>query len=746
MKHFHPIRSISGIILCTLLLTNCIFDDKDNKPDTDSSSSIEDSSSLSSEQHSSQSSTESSNASSSSSESSTESSSFYSSSSEPPSSSESSNESSSESSQNSSSDEPSSSDYQKDPIIEAKVDSVLALMNTKQKVGQMIQGIWFQSDDIENDIKTMQLGSVIHASTPHPIGAGTASDWAEQFEKLQDAARSTDLKIPLLIGIDAVHGNAFLPGSVVFPHNIGLGAANDIDLVKRIGEATAKEVAATGINWTFGPVANMSNNEMWGRMYESFGESEALVTPLSQAIVAGLQGADLSDPSTIAACAKHYLGDGVAAKGHERGEATITSFGDHYAPYEKLVEMGIGSIMAGFTEVNGVRMHHNQVQLDYLKKTLKWDGVIVTDWVGWTIGDAYGKNKESLISSVNSGIDILMAAGAKGDTAHHSFVYEDLLEAAGSDIPMSRIDDAVKRILRLKFRLGLFESTDAGHAFQGEVGSTAHIKLAREAVQKSLTILKNGEINDKPLLPLSVDGISKIAVVGKHAHNTGLQSGGWTRFWQGNARGGKDNLPGDAYKEDNYATDIWLDLDDGNTGTTILDGIKELSGGIEVAYDEIGSGSETDADIAIVVVGEYPYAEWLGDEHRCYGDDNNKMWENVCDESKREYVHRLDLSSDMLGGQLAMIEAYSDIPLIVIMITGRPIPSDAAIDASDAFAVAWLPGSEGAGVADVLFGKAPASAHLPHAWISSLDNLPVSGNDESARFPFGHGITYDAVE
>ncbi len=638
----------------------------------------------------------------------------------------------------SSADDLSYNSYSQDDSIEAKIATLLAKMSKEEKVGQMIQGIWFQPEngDIETDMEQYYLGSVIHASTTGGTGGAgpdkDAKSWADHFEKLQDKARSVGQGIPLLIGIDAVHGNAFLPNSVVFPHNIGLGATRDENLVRRIGVATAKAVSATGIHWTFGPVANLSTNEKWGRMYESFGESESIVTPLTQAIVQGLQGNDLAEDYTISACAKHYLGDGVAASGHERGESDISDFAPHYAPYQAAVDMGLGAVMAGFTQVNGTRMHHSKKHLDYLKDDMGFDGVVVTDWVGWTVG--YGDETTTIESTINAGVDMLMAAGPKGDPAGHAGAFDELLSLAGGAVSMDRIDDAVSRILRLKYRLGLFETTDAGHQYQNTVGSDDHRALAREAVQKSLTVLKN----DGGILPL--DKTKKYVVVGQHANNTGLTSGGWTRYWQGNA-----TEDGDSYKADSYATDIWKPLDNGSTGTTILDGVEAIAGASNVEFDEDGTGSK-DGDVAIVVIGEYPYAEWFGDEHRCNGaGTGGEIWASVCEEGTRQNVGRLSLTSGQLGNQQAMIDAYaSEMDVVVVVVTGRSIPSDDAIDASKAFTVAWLPGSEGAGVADVLFGVAPATATLPHAWISSLDNLPYDG--DKGDYPFGFGIEYDAVQ
>ncbi len=627
--------------------------------------------------------------------------------------------------------------YTQDPEIEKKVSDLLGQMTTEEKVGQMIQGIWFQSDNIESDIKDLFMGSLIHASTPNEIGANDAGAWASKFESLQNAARQTRLGIPLLMGIDAVHGNAFLPKSVVFPHNIGMGATRNEQLAYDIGQATAKAVAATGMHLTFGPVANISNNEKWGRMYESFGEnSEEIVTPMTKAVVYGLQGDDLANAETISACAKHYFGDGVAADGHERGESQIDDFGPHYAPYQATVDMGIGCVMAAFTQVNGKRMHHNETQLDYLKKTMGFDGIVVTDWVGWTVG--YDSEDRSIKSAVNAGVDLLMAAQGKNvdpgseSTAHHTDAYEILLGLVDKGVSMERIDDAVTRILRLKYRLGLFDATDAGHKYQSDVGSTAHKELARKAVQKSLVVVKNDEVDGTAILPLKKEG--KIVVVGKHANNTGLQSGGWTRYWQGVANTAE-------YKDINNSTTIWENLDGGQTGTSIYKGIEEVAQGATVVLDENGSG--IDADVAIVVVGEYPYAEWYGDDDRC-GGANGDMWQSVCD-GGRERVGRLELFK-YYPEQKALIDAYTskDIPVVVVLVTGRLLPISEQIDASTAVVVAWLPGSEGAGVADVLFGDAPATGLLPHAWPDSESDIPVVGDDSKAKFPYGHGITYGA--
>ncbi|MGL1900799.1 MAG: glycoside hydrolase family 3 C-terminal domain-containing protein [Fibrobacterales bacterium] len=650
-------------------------------------------------------------------------------------------DSSSESSAESSSIFVSSSDYA------TEIAEWLGKLTIEQKVGQMIQGAWFNSPDINADLETYSLGSVLHASkAADGAGAGPDQDvdsWASTMEGLQDAARGTSTGIPLIIGIDAVHGNAFLPKSTVFPHNIGLGASRDADLVKRIGVATAEQVVAGGMNLTFGPVANMSQHEWWGRMYESFGESEEIVTSLTGAIIEGLQGSDLSAPSTISACAKHFLGDGVTNNGHERGDATISAsdMEKHLAPYQAAIDRGVGCVMAGFTQVNGYRMHHNEELLTKLKDDMGFDGMVISDWKGWSIGYNSGddgvdeKTPLTVADAVNAGVDMLMAADPHPDqvpypvTAHHSQTYQELLDAVnGGDVSEARVDDAVTRILRLKYRLGLFEGTDAGHSYQSNIGSSEYKELAREAVQKTITVLKN----EGDVLPL--DKSQTFVVVGKHADHTGLTSGGWTRYWQGNDGSGEE------FKADPYATNIWEKLD---AGTTILDGVKEIAGSSNVTFDEAGDGSGS-GDVAIVVIGEYPYAEWFGDEEPCIG--GGDMWSDVCADSERAHADRMSFTSGMLDGQKDMVDAYvaKDMKVVVVVVTGRPIPSDDIIDDSDAFTVAWLPGSEGAGVADVLFGEAPATAKLPHAWISSLEGLPVTGSDAAAKFPFGHGLTYDA--
>ncbi|MGL1934629.1 MAG: glycoside hydrolase family 3 protein [Fibrobacterales bacterium] len=650
--------------------------------------------------------------------------------------------SSDESSAESSSAPVSSSDYA------TEIAEWLGKLTIEQKVGQMIQGAWFNSPDINADLETYSLGSVLHASkAADGAGAGPDQDvgsWASTMEGLQDAARSTSTGIPLIIGIDAVHGNAFLPKSTVFPHNIGLGASRDADLVRRIGVATAEQVVAGGMNLTFGPVANMSQHEWWGRMYESFGESEEIVTSLTGAIIEGLQGSDLSAPSTISACAKHFLGDGVTSNGHERGDATISAsdMEKHLAPYQAAIDRGVGCVMAGFTQVNGYRMHHNEELLTKLKDDMGFDGMVISDWKGWGIGYNSGddgkdeKTPLTVADAVNAGVDMLMAADPHPDqvtypvTAHHSQTYAELLAAVKDNkVSEERINDAVSRILRLKYRLGLFEGTDAGHSYQSNIGSTEYKELAREAVQKTITVLKN----EGDVLPL--DKSQTFVVVGKHADHTGLTSGGWTRYWQGNDGSGEE------FKANPYATNIWEKLD---AGTTILDGVKEIAGESNVTYDMAGDGSGS-GDVAIVVIGEYPYAEWFGDEEPCIA--GGDMWSDVCADSERGRADRMSFTGDgMLGDQKAMVDKYvaKGMKVVVVVVTGRPIPSDDIIDDSDAFTVAWLPGSEGAGVADVLFGEAPATAKLPHAWISSLEGLPVNGSDAAAKFPFGHGLTYDA--
>ena len=569
--------------------------------------------------------------------------------------------------------------------IEKKIDSVLGLMTLEEKIGQMSQVRHF-SDISENDVATKFIGSIIH--TQGEIPGETARDWQQKFIRLQKKALSTRLGIPLLIGVDAIHGQNTFNGATIFPHNIGLGATANPLLVKEIAAITAIETQATGFNWVFSPCIAIPFNEKWGRVYEAFSESTTLTSLLTKASIRGYQGT-LSDSKTVMATAKHFVGDGATDYGIEGGETSLSDQEINerlLPPYRVAVSENVGAVMASFNSMKEISMHANRSYiLDTLKNKMNFDGIVVSDWKGYS---KFGNN-----AIINAGIDMVMAVD--GDL---NFFQKGLKKAVETNVVSKiRIDDAVRRILRQKFRLGLFKNPFPDATFVSKIGTKAHRDKARQAVRESLVLLKN----DDNLLPIS-KLTSKIVVVGEHANNSGLQSGGWTVNWQGSLK---------SYKG----------------ATTILEGIKNKSSG-KVVYDKEASAAHYDADLAIVVVGETPYAEFFGD----IGHESN--------------TRQLTLTKK----HQQYIDTYSKqgVKTIVVLISGRPLVVTNQIKQSNAFVAAWLPGSEGHGIAEVLFGDFNFSGKLPHSWPTSIHDFDQKYGpnfwDTTIKplYPFGYGLTY----
>ncbi|MEN8249428.1 MAG: glycoside hydrolase family 3 N-terminal domain-containing protein [Bacteroidota bacterium] len=569
--------------------------------------------------------------------------------------------------------------------IEVKVETLLSQMTLEEKIGQMSQVRHF-SDIAPGDVKNKYIGSVIHTDGPTP--GEMAEDWQNRFRELQDEALSTKLGIPLLFGVDAVHGQNTFNGATIFPHNIGMGATNNPDLVKRAAEITAIEAQATGFNWTFSPCIAIPYNERWGRVYEAFSESTSLTQKMVKASIQGHQG-ELSDSKTVMATVKHYIADGSTDFGIEGGNSsqTIQEVLERLLPpYRDAVNEGVGAVMVSFNTLLGLPMHaHKELITDTLKNVLGFDGIILTDWKGYS---RFGEEE-----IINAGVDMVMAVDGDLD-----FFQKDLTSAVENGIVSpERIDDAVRRILRQKFRLNLFNNPYSDTSLISLVGSPDHRDIARQAVRESLVLLKNKDNT----LPIQA-GRNKIVVVGEHANSTGLQSGGWTIHWQGT---------GINYKG----------------GTTILDGIKEHSKG-EVVYDSLATLKVDDADVAIIVVGETPYAEFMGDIRN----DSSKYQLTLTD-SHIEYIN-----------------SYADKveKLVIILVSGRPLVTTKQIKQSDAFVAAWLPGSEGDGIAEVLFGNYNFTGKLPHSWPESVEDFNGKYGPncwESSIIPlfeYGFGLSY----
>ncbi len=570
--------------------------------------------------------------------------------------------------------------------IEQKVDSLLALMTLEEKIGQMSQVRHFD-DATEAEIASKFIGSVIH--TQGPLPGKNAAEWQAKFTKLQKSALSTRLGIPLLLGVDAIHGQNTYNGATIFPHNIGLGAAGNIVLVEDAAAITAIETQATGFNWVFSPCIAIPYNEKWGRVYEAYSESTKLTEELTKASVRGHQG-NLSSSNTVMATAKHFVGDGATDFGKEGGNTSLSQkeiLERLLPPYKAAIKEGVGSIMASFNTIDFQAMHaHKELITNTLKIEMGFDGIVVSDW------KAYSRFGGKDI--VNAGVDMVMAVDGDLDNFQ-----EDLREAIDNGLVIQeRIDDAVRRILRQKFRLNLFENPFPDATLISEIGKPSHREKARQAVRESLVLLKN----ENNVLPIKKD-TKKIVVVGEHANNTGLQSGGWTIEWQGT----KENYSG---------------------ATTILEGIKKLAKGT-VLYDKNASEKHEDADVAIIVVGETPYAEFFGD----IGDGKGAYALTISEVHQR------------------YIDAYTNgkTQVVVVLVSGRPLVVTNQVKKSDAFLAAWLLGSEGDGLAEVIFGDYNFKGRLPHSWPKSVEDFKGKYGpnfwDDTIRplYPIGYGLNYE---
>jgi beta-glucosidase len=496
----------------------------------------------------------------------------------------------------------------------------------------------------------------------------------------------------LIYGVDAVHGHNNVNGAVIFPHNIGLGATRNPALVEQAEHITALEVAGTGIRWSFAPCVAVAQNERWGRTYESFGDSPDLVAEMGAAAVRGFQGNNLSDPASVLACAKHFIGDGGTKDGVDQGndvcdEATIRKL--YLPPYQAAIKSGVGSIMVSYSSWNGKKMHGNKYLLtDVLKGELGFPGFLVSDWAA--IDQISPDYKADVESSINAGVDMVMIPYGPGRPNNFVEFIQDLKQLVGENrVPQARIDDAVRRILRIKLEMGLFENPYTDPALTAAIGSPEHRAVARECVRQSLVPLKN----EGHTLPLSKH-LKHVAVVGAAADDLGVQCGGWTLTWQGQA---------------------------GNTmrgGTTILTAIRNaVAPGTQVTFSADGS-ELTGANAAVVVVGELPYAEMKGD--------------------------RTDLRLAAADVKLIQKVKAAGLPVVTVLLSGRPLILGQALDASDAFIAAWLPGTEGQGVADVLFGDYKPTGKLPRQWPRDNDGMATAAANPSASAPlFPQGFAED---
>ena len=571
--------------------------------------------------------------------------------------------------------------------VEKRVDDLLARMTLDEKIGQMTQADHASLKD-GTEVNTLFLGSVLSGGDSE-LPDVSARAWRAHTDTLQKRALGTRLGIPLIYAVDAVHGHSNVRGAVVFPHNIGMGCTRNPKLVEEASAITAREVAGTGMHWNFAPCIAVPQDDRWGRTYEGFGEAAELAEMLGSAAVRGLQGTDMSSPGRVLATAKHFVGDGGTRNGVDRGdtivdEATLRRL--HMPGYAAAIKAGVGSIMVSYNSWNGEKMHgHRRLITDVLRGELGFQGIIVSDWNG--IDELPGTEAERIASAVNTGIDMMMVPDK-----YREFIAGMKANAESGRIPAARIDDAVRRILTIKFRLGLFERPFGDPSQLEKVGSPEHRAVARQAVRESQVLL----VNQGGALPLSPT-VSTILVAGRGADDLGMQCGGWTISWQGS-------------------------MGRPTEGTTVLEAIKKAAPTASLVVSRSGDATSR-ADVAVVVIGEPPYAEMKGD--------------------------RSDLALDPADVAAVKQAKKAASRVVVILFSGRPLILEPILDDADALVAAWLPGTEGDGIADVLFGKFNPTGKLSVTWPRSMSQEPINvgPNGEKppgALFDYGFGLSYPA--
>lgn len=587
-----------------------------------------------------------------------------------------------------------------DPAMERRIAEIVDGMTLEQKIGQMTQ------PDIRNitpdEVAQYYIGSVLNGGGAWPGMKKDASvaEWAADARRFHEAAMRTDMTvhIPLIWGTDAVHGHNNVRGATLFPHNIGLGGANDTDLMRRIGRATAQQVRATGIGWIFAPTLAVGEDRRWGRTYESYSSDPALVARYSEAMVHGLQG-ELTGDGDVVATAKHYLGDGGTFQGVDQGVNRSTEaemITTHAAGYYPALEAGVQTVMATYNSWNDLEGGHDygklhgsrEVLTDVLKDRLGFDGFVVSDWNG--IEQVTGCSKSRCAQAINAGIDMVMVP-----EDWRAFIANTIEDVNSGAIPMSRIDDAVTRILRVKMRAGLFDRPIEEGRFTGRTEAMDFDDLAREAVRKSVVLLKNDN-NALPLAPRS-----RVLVVGASADSLSNQTGGWSLTWQGTENSNNDF----------------------GGGQTLLAALRTALGDTNVTYSADGVGVDvTQYDAVVAVLGETPYAEYNGDVR--FPTPVQHSRQNPADLAVLERV------------------AGKGRPVVTVLYSGRPSYSNDLINLSDAFVAGFLPGTEGDGLADVLVGgRYDFTAHLSFAWPGSACSTGEHPGD-LIQWPRGYGLSY----
>lgn len=572
--------------------------------------------------------------------------------------------------------------------VEVRIEALLSQMTLEEKAAQMVQPE--QNGLTPEDVKKYGIGSVLSGGGSAPASGNTMADWENRINELKQAAIESRLGIPLLYGVDAVHGNNNIYGTTVFPHNIGLGAAHDEQLMTQIGEVVAEEVRAAGVQWTFAPTLGNAQNERWGRTYECFNEDAGEVAVLGAAYIRGLQGEKGTekylDEDHVLACAKHFIGEGYTTGGTNQGNVDMTEEefdalldSGLLDPYTAALDEGVLTVMISYNSVDGVKCHENKHLIqEVLKDQLGFQGFVVSDYNA--IQQTSGKNyKEQVRLSLDAGVDLFM----------EPYTWQDCMQAIidlveSGEISMDRVDDAVSRILRVKFEAGMFEEEIGGtheKELGEQVGSEDHRALARQAVRESLVLLKNDTVNGISALE-ALNQAKNIQVSGQKAYDMGAQCGGWTISWQG--QNGKITK-----------------------GTTIIEGIAEVTADreLKLTHDITGVVNE-EADALMVVVGEEPYAESDGDRTATslvFSEKDQEVLKNV---------------RESLG------QRENRIPVVAVIVAGRPLDLTEYLDLFDGIVMAWLPGTEGAGVADVLFGDYEFRGTLPVTWLKDMEKLP----------------------
>lgn len=593
--------------------------------------------------------------------------------------------------------------------IQDRIDALLAQMTLEEKAAQMMQPE--QAYITPEQVREYGIGSVLSGGGSAPVTGNSAADWQARVNDFKQAAVDSRLGIPLLYGVDAVHGHNNIAAATIFPHNIGLGAANNPQLMQQIGEIVAKEVRATGIQWTFAPTLGDVQNERWGRTYESFSERTEDIVALTGPYIDGFQGVAGTDTflneEHVLACAKHYIGEGYTTDGINQGDVAMSHEEFDFLldsgvldPYTNAIDHNVLTVMASYNSVDGLKCHENYHLLtEVLKEELGFKGLVISDYnaVQQVSGATY---KDQIELAVNAGIDLLMEVST----------WESCIDAIvqlveEGRISQERIDDAVSRILYVKFTAGLFEEEINGtteQALMEEFGSAEHREVARQAVRESLVLLKNDTVGTASAIDALQDA-KNIIVMGQRAYDLGSQCGGWTITWQGRA----GNI---------------------TQGTPIIQGFANAIGeDVKIAHNVDGTISE-DNDAIIVVIGETPYAETNGDRS-----------------ADKLTVAANDITlMETLEENLANMPAKrDDVPIIGIIIAGRPINITEYMDVFDAVVMAWLPGTEGDGIADVLFGDYDFTGTLTFTWMKDMADIEKKfeeGNEDLVLFPYGYGL------